>query len=316
VDNSIATVDQNGLVTAKGLGRVVISALTKEGGFTGMCAVSVTAAPQPELKPESKEEWNPLPKPQPVKVTGITVSQDRLSLEIGKSRLLLAKVHPDNAADKRFIWYSGDISVADVSDEGQVSAVGPGKTAIFAMTIDGNWKDSCIVEIAAPKAVKSTVESIDTKKAGRPHTSFVAKAGAGVTTNWGIFPELAVGVYDLGGSRIGIEAGGYLYKGITMYGADASAILRIMKMLYLRAGAGYFSYTRDTENTKGINATAGINILIAGHFCIDIGVRYFPEIQVMGTGTYSTAGVDYSIPAAETVFKAGVAPSIKIGYAF
>ena len=332
-DNSIATVDQNGLVKAERPGRVEISALTKDSGFTGKCTITVMAAsaiaPKPEQKPEPQEEWNPLQKTGPVKVTGITISQESLSLEVGKSMLLSARVHPDNAADKRFVWYSGDLSVASVLDNGYVSAVGPGTTTISVMTVDGNWKDSCLVVVPAPEPVKpvtpvapvSPVKPVENpvaapKKTAHPNMLFVAKAGVGTTTNWGFFPELAVGVYDIGGSRFGAELGGYLYKGTTMPGFDASATFRLMDMLYLRAGAGYFSYTKDASTTGGMNATVGVNILIGGHFCVDIGLRYYPKIQVMGTETVSTAGVTYSIPVPETVMKSGVAPSIKIGYAF
>ena len=46
-DAAVATVDENGLVTAHGIGTTTITATTADGGKTATCAVTVSASPQP-----------------------------------------------------------------------------------------------------------------------------------------------------------------------------------------------------------------------------------------------------------------------------
>lgn len=146
----------------------------------------------------------------------------------------------------------------------------------------------------------------------------VAKIGGGIGfAKTGFAPEIAAGLYDMSGSRIGTElcafANATSFNG---WGIDASLVLRLSNMLYMRGGAGFFSYSEDTSVTHGMNAVAGVNLLLGRHFCLDLGIRYYPEVQVMRNSDVTTAGVTYTIPTATTVQTAGILPSIKIGWAF
>ncbi len=72
-DDSIASVDENGVVTANALGSAVIKATTEEGGFSDECVVNVTAKIPPDLK-----------KPEPGDVDGvdgITINDAALVLQ-------------------------------------------------------------------------------------------------------------------------------------------------------------------------------------------------------------------------------------------
>ena len=128
-DTSVATVDENGIVTAIGAGTAVITVTTAEGGYTATCVVNVA--------------------PSIVNVDGVSLDMTSLSLIIGDSVALTATVSPEDATDKSVIWFSVEGSIASVNGNGFVTAVGIGTTAIFVKTNDGNYVDLCIVTVAA-----------------------------------------------------------------------------------------------------------------------------------------------------------------------
>ena len=64
-NNAAASVDADGIVTAKAKGTAVITAKTVDGGKTASCTVTVTATePEPEKDPTPEKE--PVPKKEPV----------------------------------------------------------------------------------------------------------------------------------------------------------------------------------------------------------------------------------------------------------
>ena len=84
-----------------------------------------------------------------IKVTGVDVKPDTLSLEVGKTANLTANVSPDDATNKNVSWRSSDASVATVSSTGVVTAIKEGKANIFATTVDGSFSDICVVTVNA-----------------------------------------------------------------------------------------------------------------------------------------------------------------------
>ena len=72
------------------------------------------------------------PKEDPViAVTGISLSQTSVSLEVGGKVSLTATVSPSDATDKTVTWTSSNSSVASVSG-GVVTAAAEGTTTISA----------------------------------------------------------------------------------------------------------------------------------------------------------------------------------------
>jgi uncharacterized protein YjdB len=330
-DNSVATVNQNGMVKALKAGRVVITVITKDGDFMGTSKITVSAVPKPEPKVEPKQEQKveqiveqkvelkPVPKPEPVKVTGITVSQDSLSLEVGKLRLLTAKVHPDDAADKTFVWYSSDTSVARVFTNGYVSAVGPGTTAITAMTVDGNKKDSCIVVVyVAPEPINVAKVEKKARPAPKPRKPCIM-----VAPTVGIVPGLSYGlmagyVGKLGGyakfrsnfvstgstydcTSDGRSGSDYIWTTgstkVSLMSATAGVLIPVGRSVIPYVGAGYAkrelawedvdgAWARVTDaSVSGIGLEAGL-MLRFGLFGIHAGVN---------TAGFKNLGVDAGI---------------------
>ena len=128
---AVATVDENGKVTAVKAGTAVITVTTKDGGKTAKCTVTVKAAT--------------------VAVTSVTLDKTSLALQIGESAILNATVKPDNATNKEVTWSSSNTGIATVDANGKVTAKAAGNATITATAKDGSGKKAtCSVTVTAP----------------------------------------------------------------------------------------------------------------------------------------------------------------------
>lgn len=89
-----------------------------------------------------------IPMLKPDFVTGITLTPNKLALNVGDTANITAEVRPSTAIDRSVIWSSTDTDIATV-DGGIVTAKAPGVAFIVAETADGGYKDFCIVRIAS-----------------------------------------------------------------------------------------------------------------------------------------------------------------------
>ena len=89
-------------------------------------------------------------------VTGITVSPNRLALDVGETANLTAVITPDTAENKNVIWSSSDTDIATVAD-GVVTAKTPGVAMIIVQSEDGGYKDFCVVRVASLTPVNGAV---------------------------------------------------------------------------------------------------------------------------------------------------------------
>lgn len=114
MDSKIASVDKNGLVTAKKIGVTYIYAVSQDGSYLAFSTITVIQA-----------------------ATGVKLDSNNLSLKVGDVYYLQATFTPNNATDKRLTWVSQDTKVCTVTNTGKVTAVNPGKTTIYAKTASG-----------------------------------------------------------------------------------------------------------------------------------------------------------------------------------
>lgn len=84
-------------------------------------------------------------------ITGVTMSQESVTMMKGSSVQLTAFVEPVNAVNRDVIWYSVDPTVATVDENGVVTAVGKGSTIIAAFAA-GNTDiyGACEVSVIDP----------------------------------------------------------------------------------------------------------------------------------------------------------------------
>ncbi|MBQ0105288.1 MAG: Ig-like domain-containing protein [Armatimonadetes bacterium] len=84
-----------------------------------------------------------------VPVTGIDVTPSSCEMNLNDTKKLTASVHPSTASVVDINWSSLDETVATVDNNGNVTAVGLGKTVITAETVDGGFVDTCTVKVSA-----------------------------------------------------------------------------------------------------------------------------------------------------------------------
>ena len=126
-DETVATVDSSGLVTAVANGNAVISAYTRNG-LSATCFVTVG----------EYEEMT--------EVTGVFLNKKSLSLSKGMTDSLTAKVEPSGVKDVMVFWTSDNSDAATVRQTGLVTAVAEGMANIIVIAADGKT-DTCTVTV-------------------------------------------------------------------------------------------------------------------------------------------------------------------------
>ena len=127
-DTTVATVDQNGVVTAVANGTATITVRTTDNTVSAACTVTVQFVKVP--------------------VSGIELSAEEIEMAwADKTASLTAEVYPENADVKTIVWESSDPDVAMVNDNGVITATGGGTTVITAKTLDGGYTASCQVTV-------------------------------------------------------------------------------------------------------------------------------------------------------------------------
>ena len=126
-DETVATVDETGLVTALKIGTCSITATAKDAsGESGTCAITVEAT----------------------KVSTISVLPESATIKVGATQQLSASVLPNDATNKEYEWSSDDETVATVSADGLVTALKAGTCSIKATAKDGGGASgACAVTV-------------------------------------------------------------------------------------------------------------------------------------------------------------------------
>ncbi|MEE0978066.1 MAG: Ig-like domain-containing protein [Muribaculaceae bacterium] len=134
-NESIATVDNNGKVTAVKGGEAIITVSSFENPeIQDNCTVTVI---------------------QPV--AGVVLNKSVLELTEDESEQLTTTITPDNASNTSVNWTSSDVSVAMVSPDGTVYAIKPGQATIMATTVDGGFVALCKVTVKAKVVVAESL---------------------------------------------------------------------------------------------------------------------------------------------------------------
>ena len=167
-NEEVATVDENGLVTAVSVGEANITATAVDGsGVTATCKVTVT----PKL------------------VTSVILDESELTIEKNFTEQLTATVAPDDADNLSLTWTSDNEEVATVDENGLVTAVGEGTATITATANDGSGVSaSCVVTVTFIDGIAD----IETSKV-------TVLAANGRITVSGKEQDETVLIYDMGG---------------------------------------------------------------------------------------------------------------------
>lgn len=139
-DDSIATVDENGVVKALSKGTVTITVTSVGEYVSNSCIITIVAK----------------------SVTSVTLDKSTLSLSNGSTSTLTATVSPTDAGDTSVSWASSNTAVATVDSSGKVSAWSVGTAVITVTTVDGSKTATCTVTVTAV-VVSSVVLDITSK---------------------------------------------------------------------------------------------------------------------------------------------------------
>ncbi len=131
-DEAIATVDNNGLVTAVAEGDAIITVTTEDGNLTATCAVHVETF---------------------IAVTGVNIDPATATIIEGNTQQLTASLTPENATNQNVSWSSSDETIATVNNNGLVTAVAEGDATITVTTEDGSFTATCAVEVKSNVSV-------------------------------------------------------------------------------------------------------------------------------------------------------------------
>lgn len=119
VDQTIVTVDDNGLVTALEVGETIVMA--KSGEIVNECRITIV----------------------PIPAEGITLDKDELDLNVGETAKLSATLLPDSAENMIIEWSSSNTKSVTVDASGTIMAIASGMSIITAAV--GEYKAECQV---------------------------------------------------------------------------------------------------------------------------------------------------------------------------
>ena len=196
-DEKVATVDENGKVTAVGNGTATINATSVSGSYTATVSVTVKI---------------------PVEIQKLTIEAEKETLtKIGESTELKVKIEPENADLQKLIWKSHNEKVAITDENGKVTAVGNGTAEITVTTEDGKITASIMITVKVPD------EPTINKTTGfrRLRARSVKQTKTSVTLQWNIIKD-ADG-YFVYGNRCNTGTKSYKYRKLaTITGGDIS----------------------------------------------------------------------------------------------
>ena len=196
-DEKVATVDENGKVTAVGNGTATITATSVSGSYTATVSVTVKI---------------------PVEIQKLTIEAEKETLtKIGESTELKVKIEPENADLQKLIWKSDNEKVATTDENGKVTAVGNGTAEITVTTEDGKITASIMITVKVPD------EPTINKTIGfrRLRARSVKQTKTSVTLQWNIIKD-ADG-YFIYGNRCNTGTKFYKYRKLaTITGGDIS----------------------------------------------------------------------------------------------
>ncbi len=131
---SVVTVDENGMITATGVGECdIFATLATNSAVYACCHVTVS---YPEIN--------------------ITLSDESLEMNLSEERTLTAIITPENTGLTP-TWSSSNTSVATVDDNGKVTAIGEGECDITAIVLD--YTATCHVTVTNNVTISLNIDN-------------------------------------------------------------------------------------------------------------------------------------------------------------
>ena len=129
-DESVATVDKYGEISAVKEGDAIITVTTVDGDFKATCAVKVV----PNVA---------------VAVAGVTLTSPQDEIYTNQKIALVATVTPADADNKEITWSVSDESVVAINADGVLQGLKAGNVTITVTTAEGGKTATCAVTVSA-----------------------------------------------------------------------------------------------------------------------------------------------------------------------
>ncbi len=126
-NTAVASVNNEGKVSAIGAGEATITVATTDGNKTAACIITVKEAV--------------------ISVDSVAFADAETTLYPGETKTLSVSVLPENATNKAVTFDSSDKGVATIDETGKVTALQAGETTITVTSVDGNKTDTCLVKV-------------------------------------------------------------------------------------------------------------------------------------------------------------------------
>lgn len=127
LDEKVANIDEDGIVTLNSYGKARIQATTEDGGFTDVCEFDVYEH-----------------------TTGVKLSTESARIKKDDKYSLTAVVLPEGKNDGVLRWSSDDEDIASVDENGVILGKSKGEAVITVTTVDGGYTATCKVQVYQP----------------------------------------------------------------------------------------------------------------------------------------------------------------------
>lgn len=213
-DESVATVDANGQVTAIAKGSTTITAThVDDTDVAGTCQITVLDAPLP---------------------TSVAVTPTTLTLKVGATGALTATVLPAEA-EQTVVWTSAAPAIATVDAQGKVAAVAVGRVKLVATsTVDAAVKGECVVRVVAAEQPYALAALAEVAASPNPFSEVLTLTGVSHAEQVQLLNSNGVEVYRAtlqGVERVQLPLG-HLPKGaylVLVTGQGERKTLRVVK---------------------------------------------------------------------------------------
>ncbi|MCR5448495.1 MAG: leucine-rich repeat protein, partial [Solobacterium sp.] len=261
-DTSVATVDENGTVTALKSGTATITVSNEDGSLSASYSLIVA-----------------------VDVTGVSLDRAEATLRINgeakESVQLVATILPSDATITQIKWTSSDPSVATVDGDGLVTTVSGGNAVITAETEDGGYTAECQVTVIVSE---SGMKIYMINEAGEEETVTEAEMNIGETK------QLFTKALSENGTSQNLT-----------WDSSNSEIASIDENGLVTAKSEGIS-TITVKDDLGNTASCNITVMPQNVYVKNIDPSYTytgsaikPEISVYDSGTLLTPKTDYTV---------------------
>ena len=226
-----------------------------------------------------------------VPVTGVSLDESSITLDVGGNQTLTATVTPEDATNKKVRWSSDNEAVATVSEDGVVTAVAGGTAVITATTHDGFFTASCTVTVNAPDAPPTiTTDTLPDGKVGAVYRHTLTADGTtpirwSVENGNGVLPaglSLNADTGEISGTPTADGTAKFTVKATNSAGSNTKEL----SITITKAPAAEYTITATAEgggtaSASSTSATAGTEITLTA---TPNDGYHFKEWQVISGG--------------------------------